>query len=402
MDACGRQSKLAGSLNGRAPPVSISAAWHRWRSRANSESFPELDRLPEWLARGYAGEMRYLHDPRRADPRQVLEGARSLIVVALNYNSRRTSAAVARQHDLIRNRRAAGFRATPGATTITTCSSRNLQALIAEMRAQFSEPFAARAYVDTGPIIERVAAKYAGLGWLGEKHLPDQFADSALGFFWASSSRRLTWRRLSRRAIRRPPISAARARAVSTPAPRTRSRSRTSSTRAAAFPISPSSCAARFRRSFARHMGSAVIGCDICQDVCPWNRKAPVTSIPAFQPRDNCSKRELARRTGTRMAGFALATGIQRRFSRQRRQAREMARTRSQRLRGAGKFRRHAGPLHRIRASFELLDRLASSEDSLISSEHARWALVRVSPERTLGAPIKSAGFKSKHIRKTQ
>ena len=51
-------------------------------------SFPELDHLPEWLARGYAGEMNYLRDPRRADPRRVLEGARSLIVVAMNYNSR--------------------------------------------------------------------------------------------------------------------------------------------------------------------------------------------------------------------------------------------------------------------------------------------------------------------------
>ena len=40
--------------------------------------------------------------------------------------------------------------------------------LIAEMRAEFSEPFEARAYTDTGPIIERVAAKYAGLGWLAK------------------------------------------------------------------------------------------------------------------------------------------------------------------------------------------------------------------------------------------
>ena len=40
--------------------------------------------------------------------------------------------------------------------------------MIAEMRAQFPEPFEARSYVDTGPIIERVAAKYAGLGWLAK------------------------------------------------------------------------------------------------------------------------------------------------------------------------------------------------------------------------------------------
>jgi epoxyqueuosine reductase len=47
----------------------------------------ELARLPEWLARGYAGEMSYLNDPRRANPALILEGARSLIVIALNYNT---------------------------------------------------------------------------------------------------------------------------------------------------------------------------------------------------------------------------------------------------------------------------------------------------------------------------
>src|SRR5271168_1743159 len=51
------------------------------------DGLKELDRMREWLARGYAGDMNYLHDERRSDPRLVLEGARSLIVVALNYNS---------------------------------------------------------------------------------------------------------------------------------------------------------------------------------------------------------------------------------------------------------------------------------------------------------------------------
>ena len=50
-------------------------------------AFRELEHLPEWLARGYAGEMNYLRDPRRADPRLALEGARSVIVVAMNYNA---------------------------------------------------------------------------------------------------------------------------------------------------------------------------------------------------------------------------------------------------------------------------------------------------------------------------
>ncbi len=65
-------------VNGELAPSANSAV---------PETFEELRYLPEWLARGYAGEMKYLHDSRRGDPRLVMEGARSLIVVALNYNS---------------------------------------------------------------------------------------------------------------------------------------------------------------------------------------------------------------------------------------------------------------------------------------------------------------------------
>src|SRR2546423_15351280 len=55
---------------------------------AKVEAWAELDRLNEWLERGHAGEMGDLHDPRRCDPRHVLPGARSVVVCALNYNTR--------------------------------------------------------------------------------------------------------------------------------------------------------------------------------------------------------------------------------------------------------------------------------------------------------------------------
>src|SRR2546427_171584 len=51
-----------------------------------AEQFPELKRMPEWLARGYAGEMKYLADPRRSDPSTAMPGIRSAIVGLLNYN----------------------------------------------------------------------------------------------------------------------------------------------------------------------------------------------------------------------------------------------------------------------------------------------------------------------------
>src|SRR5438552_4458232 len=72
------------------------SAWVSERARAAgfdacgvapAEKFPELGRYSEWLERGYAGEMKYLQDPRRSDPRNSMPGVRSLIVCALNYNT---------------------------------------------------------------------------------------------------------------------------------------------------------------------------------------------------------------------------------------------------------------------------------------------------------------------------
>ena len=135
-----------------------------------TEEFPELARTEEWLSRGYAGEMKYLSDPRRRDPQSVLAGARSIIVCALNYNSPlpKSTDAAAKQdgkeprgwisryawgndyHDVLREK---------------------LTALLEALRHRFSEPFDARLYADTGPIQERILAKYAGLGWLGKNTL---------------------------------------------------------------------------------------------------------------------------------------------------------------------------------------------------------------------------------------
>src|SRR5271168_2541292 len=54
---------------------------------APAAEFPELAHLVDWLDRGHAGEMRYLHDARRRSPALAMPGARSVIVCALNYNT---------------------------------------------------------------------------------------------------------------------------------------------------------------------------------------------------------------------------------------------------------------------------------------------------------------------------
>jgi len=124
----------------------------------------ELAFLREWLARGYAGEMGYLEQSadRRADVRAVMPAARSVISLATIYNTDRpysteragaSAALIARYawgddyHEVIQQR---------------------MDVLVEWMRERGGLDFDARAYVDTGPVQERVYAQHAGLGWIGK------------------------------------------------------------------------------------------------------------------------------------------------------------------------------------------------------------------------------------------
>ena len=124
----------------------------------------ELRYFREWLDRGYAGGMDYLHRSadRRADVRRVLPSARSVIALGTVYNTAHpystdhadpVQAAVARYawgddyHDVIQRR---------------------LDTLLEWLRSVCGASFEGRAYVDTGPVQERVYAQYAGLGWIGK------------------------------------------------------------------------------------------------------------------------------------------------------------------------------------------------------------------------------------------
>jgi epoxyqueuosine reductase len=247
-------------------------------------TFEELAHLPEWLARGYAGEMNYLRDSRRTDPRLVLEGAQSVIVVALNYNSSlpySTELPVTLEDDSPRgwiSRYAWG-------DDYHEVLREKLDALITGMHLQFAgEAFEARAYVDTGPIIERIAAKYAGLGWLAKNTC---LINEEMGS-WLFLGVIVTTLNLapSVPAGEPPPADLCGNCRLCLDACPTQ-----------AFPapyvLDASKCISYLTielrgtipDELRSAMGRAVIGCDICQDVCPWNRKSPVTRLAAFQPR---------------------------------------------------------------------------------------------------------------------
>ena len=248
-----------------------------------AEKFPELERTPEWLARGYAGEMKYLADPRRCDPQTAMPGIRSAIVGLLNYNTeqplsidpalpmddRKVTGWISRYawgddyHDVLRER---------------------LDALVESLRERFTEPFEARAYVDTGPVQERVLAKYAGLGWLGKNTL---LLNQTLGsfFFLGVILTTLDLEPTLGTNELPPPDLCGSCRRCLDACP----------TQAFVEPyvMDARKCISYLTielrgaipEEFREPMGNHVFGCDICQDVCPWNRRAPITAIPQFQPR---------------------------------------------------------------------------------------------------------------------
>ncbi len=123
----------------------------------------ELAFLQEWLARGYAGEMHYLHRTanRRGDVRQVMPSARSVICLGTVYNTDRPySTEIAGQSPALIARYAWG-------DDYHEVIQQRMDSLVAWMRERSGAAFEARAYVDTGPVQERVYAQYAGLGWIG-------------------------------------------------------------------------------------------------------------------------------------------------------------------------------------------------------------------------------------------
>ena len=135
---------------------------------APAAEFPELAHLGEWLERGHAGEMGYLHDARRRSPAHAMPGARSVIVCALNYNTALPASTEAPAQPEANTGPRGWISRYAWGDDYHHVLGEKLEALIGNLRGEFPEPFDARAYVDTGPIVERVAAKYAGLGWLAK------------------------------------------------------------------------------------------------------------------------------------------------------------------------------------------------------------------------------------------
>jgi epoxyqueuosine reductase len=223
--------------------------------------------LRRWVEAGHAATMGYLERrlEERLDPRRVLPGARSVLCVALNYYQGEPADAswrpVARYawgrdyHDVIAPR------------------LERLAAHLAEAGGARS-----RGYVDTGPVLERDLAARAGLGWVGKNTM---LLHPRLGS-WFFLGVLLTTAELARDAPLADRCGSCRACLDACPT--------------GAF-VAPYVLDARRCISYLtiEHRGDIdpdlqpamagwQFGCDICQDVCPWNRKAPTTAQAEFVP----------------------------------------------------------------------------------------------------------------------
>ena len=236
-----------------------------------------IARYRQWIENGYAGKMDYLkrHLPLKTDVRQLLTEAKSVVSLAMNYYTLDPPKALADDpargqisryawgddyHDVIRHR---------------------LSELVAFIKQAAETELKTRICVDTAPIIEREYAQKAGVGWIGK---------NTNLIHWRSGS----WYFLAEVLINID---------LASEAPPLRGSCGTCTRCIEACPtdaiIEPNLLDSRLCISYLTielkesipkvlrpKIGNLIFGCDICQEVCPWNSKAVPTDVPAFQPRD--------------------------------------------------------------------------------------------------------------------
>lgn len=231
-----------------------------------------LGEFQEWLARCYDGEMEYLRrrEPAYEHPRHVLEAARSVVMLAVNYRTEeprvpgpnegriaRYAWGEADYHDVVREklRQLGDFMHTerPGCRT--------------------------RGVVDTAPLLERDFARLAGLGWFGKNTmLINKHAGSWLFLAGLLTDVELDYDRAHEtshcgtctRCLEACPTDAF-------PEPYVLDARRCIS-------YLTIELRSQIPRELREGVGEWLFGCDVCQDVCPWNRKAPISVEAAFRP----------------------------------------------------------------------------------------------------------------------
>ena len=213
---------------------------------------------------------------RRADVRHVVAGARSVIVTATLYNTDRPYSSELPPEVARISRYAWG-------DDYHDTLKRRLDALLGWMRQGLgpsqTEAFDARAYVDTGPVQERVYAQYAGLGWIGKNTClinPEIGSWLFLGEIITTLDLEPDTQGLEQCGSCTKCLEACPTGALVEPGVLDSARCLSYLTIEHRGDIPAGWHAA---------LGAQVYGCDICQEVCPYNQPAPVTNDAPWQPR---------------------------------------------------------------------------------------------------------------------
>jgi len=234
-----------------------------------------------WLEKGFAGEMGYMagHQEKRCDPRLLLPGARSIIVALQNYNPPEEDFKPGLVGKIARYARGDDYHQVLKA---------KLGSLLASLKAKAGQPVQGKVYVDTGPVLEREAARRAGLANFGKntnllrKGLGSYFFVGEIIVDIELHYDAPQIRDMCGHCTRC--LDACPTRAF--PAP---------------YVLDARKCISYLTielkgdipEEMRPQMGSWIFGCDICQEVCPYNHHAPISQEPSYQPRPECTSPSL-------------------------------------------------------------------------------------------------------------
>ena len=339
---------------------------------ARVEAFPELQRFESWIAEERAGEMKYLGgtneqgEMKRAAVENVAPWAKSAIVCGAIYNSAAPFSIDPTDEHAGWISRYAWFQNYDSErnTDYHDVLLARLRALEGEITSRWTEPVRTWSYVDTGPIVERVLAKYAGLGWIAKNTC---VINEGIGSYFFLGVI-LTSIELPAEHVNLP--------AADRCGTCTRCIEACPTQAITPYQMDARRCIAYLTiekrgampEEFRSDVGRHVFGCDICQDVCPWNGgvtgvRPPASKLPEFTPRPelvNPDLRELAELT---------PEAFNEKFRRS-----PVKRTKYENF-----MRNVAVALGNTRQPWarEPLERLAQSENEVIAV-HARWALANL------------------------
>jgi epoxyqueuosine reductase len=334
---------------------------------AGARTPPDYERFREWLAAGRAAGMHYMerHAEARAHPDSVLEGVRSVVMVSLVYGAPDAGGASgSRPGKIARYARGRDYHQVLRA---------RLAALLDWLERE-RPGVRARAVVDTAPLLERDYARLAGLGWIGKNTM---LIDRRLGSFTFLGALLVDLD-------------------LEPDAPHASSHCGTCTRCLDACPtgafdgpyqLDAGRCISYWTIEHrgpipddrADRLDGWVFGCDVCQDVCPWNRKAPAGRLPELD----------ARADG---ADVDLVEWLTRSKGDWKRALRGSA---MERARRAGLVRNAALALGSARddgATPALADRLEDREEDPTIRAAAAWALGRIGSPAARGALERSRG----------